>query len=122
MLSQIDQVGVANALGMKNVRSVGNKVSLMKKKYGLPLGTGSGKASGGEPSSPAVPKTTKTDKITKSTPKKKAAIPAKQLKAQAVKEESEEEGDDTQEVEQEDVSEAVSADEDAEEEHEVEED
>jgi hypothetical protein len=106
---------------MKNVRSVGNKVTLMKKKYGLPLGTGSGKASGGEPSSPVVPKTTKSDKITKNTPKKKAATSAKQLKAKAVKEESEEEGDDTQEVEQEDVGEGVSAAEDADEELEVEE-
>jgi hypothetical protein len=106
---------------MKNVRSVGNKVSLMKKKYGLRLGTGSGKASGGETSSPAVPKTTKTDRITKSTPKKKAATTAKQLKAKAVKEESEEEEDDTQEVEQEDVGEGVSAAEDTEEELEVEE-
>jgi len=59
----------------------------------------------GEASPPSVPKTTKNDKVTKMTFKKKAATSIKQLKAKVVKEESEEEGDDIQEVEQEDVEE-----------------
>ncbi|KAH8779603.1 hypothetical protein BGZ57DRAFT_926925 [Hyaloscypha finlandica] len=51
----------------------------------------------GEASPPSVPKTTKNDKVTKMTFKKKAATSIKQLKAKVVKEESEEEGDDIQE-------------------------
>jgi hypothetical protein len=100
---------------MKNVRSVGNKVGMMKKKYGLPLGTGSGRVPVGEQSSPSVLKTTKTHKVIKSSPKKKVATSTKLLKAKVVKE-SEEEVDDTTEVEQEEVEEGDPAAEETEEE------
>lgn len=100
---------------MKNVKSVGNRVSLMKKRYGLPLGTSSGKASGAAgASSPSVPKTTVKAIKKTPTPKKKVATSAKQLEAsrgkgKVKKEETDDEGDTEQEVEQ-DVS---SAEEDA---------
>jgi hypothetical protein len=97
--SQIDQAGVAAALGMKNVRSVGNKVGAMKKKYNLPLGT-STKGSAAE--SPSIPKTTKGDKVNKTPTKKKAATSKAHLLAK--KEEPENEDEVEQEDEEEDAA------------------
>jgi hypothetical protein len=92
--SQIDQAGVAAALGMTNVRSAGNKISALKKKYNLPLGT-SLKA-GSSDAGPSVPKTTKNDKVKKTPTKKKAVASKAQLKADKVKKQSEEEDEQEQ--------------------------
>ncbi|PMD38798.1 hypothetical protein L207DRAFT_513279 [Hyaloscypha variabilis F] len=85
---------------MKNHRSVGNRVSNLKKKYNLPLGTGSGKATA-EASSSTVPKT--TGKVVKKTPtprKKRVATSAKQLSEDKVKEDSKDDGEEKMEVEE----------------------
>jgi hypothetical protein len=95
--SQVDQAKVAAALGMKNVKSVANKVGLIKKKYSLPISTSSKAASADAASpGPAVPKT--TAKVIKKGTAKKAPV-KKEGKKGAKKDESE--GESEQEPEQE---------------------
>jgi len=48
---------------MTNVRSASNKISALKKKYNLPLGTTN--KVGASDAGPSVPKTTKNDKVKK---------------------------------------------------------
>ncbi|KAH8593733.1 hypothetical protein B0O99DRAFT_688566 [Bisporella sp. PMI_857] len=84
----VDTVKVATELGYSNHRSVGNKVLALKKKYGLPFGTGAGKKGGdgtatpkkasdaAGPNDPAIPGTPSTNKVAKKrAPAKKAAAP-----------------------------------------------
>jgi hypothetical protein len=91
-------------MDMKNVRSVANKVGLMKKKYSLPLSTSSKAADAGTSSGPFISKT--TAKTIKKAPAKKPAA----KKGKKAKEESEDEVE--QDVQQETEQEAESGAED----------
>ncbi|PMD27942.1 hypothetical protein NA56DRAFT_721764 [Hyaloscypha hepaticicola] len=72
-----------------NVRSAGNNISALKKKYNLPLGASL--KVGASDAGPSVPKTIKNDKVMKTPTKKKAVASKAQLKADKVKKQSEEE-------------------------------
>ncbi|KUJ09063.1 uncharacterized protein LY89DRAFT_690601 [Mollisia scopiformis] len=97
----VDAVKIAEALGYSNVRSVGNRVATIKKKYGLAMSVsrvskGDDGASKSGPSTPA-PKTPrkavtapKTPKTPKSTASKVTKTPASKKKAVAKKDESDE--------------------------------
>jgi hypothetical protein len=74
---------------MTNVRSAGNKISALKKKYNLPLGAST--KVGASDAGPSVPKTTKNDKVKKTPTKKKAVASKALLLADKAKKESDEE-------------------------------
>jgi hypothetical protein len=76
---------------MTNVRSASNKISALKKKYNLPLGTTN--KVGASDASPSIPKTTKNDKVKKTPTKKKAVASKAKLLGDKVKKESDEEGE-----------------------------
>jgi hypothetical protein len=76
---------------MTNVRSASNKISALKKKYNLPLGTTN--KVGASDAGPSVPKTTKNDKVKKTPTKKKAVASKAKLSADKVKKESDDEGE-----------------------------
>lgn len=64
---KIDVSAVGDALGYKNVKSVSNRISAMKKKYNLPFGSGTSR--GGTSSTspePKVPTTPAKNRVTKS--------------------------------------------------------
>ncbi len=86
---------------MTNVRSAGNKISALKKKYNLPLGAST--KAGASDAGPSVPKTTKNDKVKKTPIKKKAVASKAKLLADKVKKESDDE--DEQEKNSEDAAE-----------------
>ena len=100
--SKVDVPAAAAALGYKNPRSVTNRITELKKKYNLPLGTvGSHRkkkettsSEGADPGKVEVPKTPSKERVTKAkaTPKNKATTKAKARGKKDTKVESENNG------------------------------
>jgi hypothetical protein len=100
--SKVDVPAVAAVLNYKNPRSVSNRITELKKKYNLPLGTvGSHRkkkeAASSEEADPGkveVPKTPSKERVTKSKaiPKNKATTKAKARGKKDTKVESENDG------------------------------
>ncbi|KAF4625337.1 hypothetical protein G7Y89_g12834 [Cudoniella acicularis] len=89
----IDTKAVAEAMNYTNHRSVGNRISALKKKYDLPFGaSGVGKkAKEGESSEPTVPSTPNANRVTKKrTPAKKKTPSKKAVKKEESEPEEEE--------------------------------
>ena len=63
---KIDASAVGDALGYKNVKSVSNRISAMKKKYNLPFGSGTSRGSTSTSPEPKVPTTPAKNRVTKS--------------------------------------------------------
>ncbi|KAL3421284.1 hypothetical protein PVAG01_07729 [Phlyctema vagabunda] len=84
----VDTAAIAEALNYKNPKSVANRLSAMKKKYGFPIsgsgsGAKSGAASGGASNGDAVaiPKTPDKNRVKKAAPARKKAASKKAAKS-----------------------------------------
>ncbi|KAI9744226.1 MAG: hypothetical protein M1818_002378 [Claussenomyces sp. TS43310] len=104
----VDTQAVADRRGQKNAKSITNRISILKKKYNLPIGAGSSKASDAAgPNQPAIPITPSKERVVK--PKatkrgaKKAVKEQKEEEEEAAKQESEEEEEEEEEENKQDV-------------------
>jgi hypothetical protein len=89
----VDINKVAEVQGFKNPRSVTNRILALKKKYGIPLGSGKPLADLDGPATAKVPKTSSSNRVTKARASPKKATPRSAKGGKPKKEESEAEAE-----------------------------
>jgi hypothetical protein len=89
----VDINKVAEVQGFKNPRSVTNRILALKKKYGIPLGSGKPLADLDSPVTAKVPKTPSTNRVTKARASSKKATPRTAKGGNPKKEEPDAEAD-----------------------------